>query len=268
MNGALSIGLVGAGAVANAVADRWSAAGHRIAQVWSRRPDRAQALAVQHHAEFLIRPVAFDAKLDAVLLAVSDDAIDAVATELGAHASPHTLYLHASGATPLEVLAPLGTNVGVCWPIQGFTTGHDSEWVGVPVLTEGGGVYTDRLNKLAHALSNHVTPVTGSERQRVHLAATLANNFATALIAEAGELIAPLGLDHHLFLPSLQTLLSRLWLHAPATVQTGPARRGDQRSLEAHRALLAQHAPELMPVYEALSVRIAERARLTASAHS
>jgi len=77
----------------------------------------------------------------------------------------------------------------------------------------------------------------------VHIAALTVN----ALIAEAGALIADLGADHRLFLPSIQTIISRLWDHGPV------------HSLEVHSALLAKCAPELIPLYNKLSQRIAER---------
>jgi predicted short-subunit dehydrogenase-like oxidoreductase (DUF2520 family) len=252
---ALQIGIVGAGALATALAHRWQAAGHQIAQVWSRRPDAAQQLAVQVGAQFLIRHSTFDATLDAVLLAVHDKALVEVAAEMAPKASSSTLYLHASGASPLDVLSPIGQNIGVMWPVQSFTRGESVEWLGVPVVVETGALSDEARNvfgTLAIALSGHQVPADSHARQRLHLAAAIANNFTNALIAEAGALIADLGADHRLFLPSIQTIISRLWDH-------DPARRGDVRSLEVHRALLADRAPDLIPLYNLLTERITQR---------
>lgn len=259
---ALQIGVVGAGALATALAHRWQAAGHRVAQVWSRRPDAAQQLAVQVGAQFLIRHSTFDASLDAVLLAVHDKALAEVAAEMAPKSSPTTLYVHAAGASALDVLTPLGANIGVMWPVQSFTRGESVEWLGVPVVVETGTLSADcrrTFDTLATALSGHLVPADSQARQRLHLAAAIANNFTNALIAEAGALIADLGADHRLFLPSIQTIISRLWDHDPVHTQSGPARRGDARSLDVHRALLAERAPELIPLYNLLSQRIAER---------
>jgi predicted short-subunit dehydrogenase-like oxidoreductase (DUF2520 family) len=50
------------------------------------------------------------------------------------------------------------------------------------------------------------------------------------------------------------------WVERGPDALTGPIARGDQVTVDGHRAALAERAPELLPLYDAL----AERARLVA----
>lgn len=264
----LQIGVVGAGALAHAMARRWMAAGHRVRQVWARRADAAQQLAVQLEAEFLMRPSAFDPTLDVVLLAVSDDALAEVAAQLAPHRGPATLYAHASGGAEAAVLGALAPHVAVIWPVQTFTRGRVAQWAGVPIVTECAGLPPAQqraLERAARSLSDHHLALSGAERLRLHLAATLVANFTNALVAEAEALLHPQGHSHQLLLPLLSETTAKLAELSPGQAQTGPARRGDQGVMARHRALIAslaegEQARALGEIYTLISARIAARA--------
>ena len=94
-------------------------------------------------------------------------------------------------------------------------------------------------------------------RLRLHLGAVLVQNFANLLWTEADQLLSGYGLDVRTLLPLAQTHLVALAQASPAALQTGPAVRGDARTMQRHRALLAagEHR-ELLALYDALSARI------------
>jgi predicted short-subunit dehydrogenase-like oxidoreductase (DUF2520 family) len=63
-------------------------------------------------------------------------------------------------------------------------------------------------------------------------------------VDDARELLAPL---------VLRTAAN--WAEGGADALTGPIARGDESTVDAHRAALRQAAPELVPMYEALAER-------------
>ncbi|MGA8217165.1 MAG: DUF2520 domain-containing protein, partial [Solirubrobacterales bacterium] len=54
------------------------------------------------------------------------------------------------------------------------------------------------------------------------------------------------------------------WAELGPAALTGPIARGDRATIERHRAALAESAPELLPVYDALGTRAEAVARESA----
>jgi predicted short-subunit dehydrogenase-like oxidoreductase (DUF2520 family) len=79
----------------------------------------------------------------------------------------------------------------------------------------------------------------------------------------AAELVERLGIeDAHELLAPLVLRSAANWAERGSEALTGPIARGDRATVERHRAALAEAAPELLPMYDAL----AERAEAIASA--
>ena len=112
---------------------------------------------------------------------------------------------------------------------------------------------------------NHITRV--MQRFEVgtiyHLAAVLAGNLAPVLLAEAAGLLVQAGVRAHLAGPILEPLarsaLKHATAHGAAAALTGPAARGDETTIQAHRAALAEHAPGLATLYDARTQRAKQR---------
>jgi predicted short-subunit dehydrogenase-like oxidoreductase (DUF2520 family) len=63
-------------------------------------------------------------------------------------------------------------------------------------------------------------------------------------------------LDYTWLLPLMQQTLERLAHEDPEAIQTGPARRGDRATIQAHLQLLSTN-PELANLYQLMSQSIA-----------
>lgn len=127
----------------------------------------------------------------------------------------------------------------------------------VPVCVEASNEETEtQLIELAQRISRTVYTVDSEERKVLHLAAVMASNFSNHLWAIAKELLDERQLDFDLLKPLLnETFRKAMHASHPADVQTGPARRGDLQTLEAHLDLLKGH-PDLQNIYKVLSQHI------------
>lgn len=231
--------------------------GMPISQVLSRNIDHASKLALALGAGSWSdqwHDVLPDA--DWIILAVSDQAIDDVAAALAPHVAG-ALVTHTSGATPGAVLQSFFARYGVFYPLQSFSEEHTPDWPAVPFCLDA-NVMSDLvfLEKKAALLGGKVYRVNDGQRAVLHLGAVFANNFANHCFSVAHELLEQKGLPFELLHPLMRATLDKALAHPPAEVQTGPAVRGDQDTMEKHVELLREH-PLWQEIYRLMSESIA-----------
>lgn len=249
----LSFAIVGSGNVAGHLSRGLAAKGHIPLQVISRNPVTGGELARDLDVLWTSIPADLDPKADLVLICVPDGQISPVAAALPA---TDALVVHTSGSTPLAVLQSFFPLCGVLYPVQSFSRSREINLSQVPFCTEASNdAATEQLTRLALELSNHVTPLSSAQRFLVHLAAVLANNFTNQLYSQAAQLLHSQGLSFDLLRPLILETALKVQHNSPADMQTGPALRGDQETMNKHLVLL-QTNPELQKIYEALSALI------------
>ena len=252
--------MVGAGRVSCELGPAWQAAGHEILHVISRTESSARPLGERLNCPWTTRLTEAAGSLadaQVVVIAVTDGLISEVAEGISNMVSSRCVMVHLSGATPMDVLR---SPCAVVWPIRSFNPKADSVPLsGTPTVVEASD--PDALadaRKLASAWQADVTEVSGDQRAAAHLAAALADNFANHMIAESQALLAQRGLPSSL-LKNLVLGLTQGGLNGDSRErQTGPAQRGDEASLERHRALLPEDVRDL---YDLVSAHIAYRHR-------
>ncbi len=221
----------------------------------NRTAQPARALAATLHTEWSDRWSDVRPDADWLLLAVRDDAIGEVAAALAAYV-PHTLATHTSGATPGTVLAPHFRRFGVFYPLQSFSPERVPDWPIIPLCVDATHP-SDLLflEEMAAQLGARAWRVNDEQRAALHVAAVFANNFVNHCYTVAEQLLAEKGLPFELLHPLMTETLAKALAYSPAQVQTGPARRGDQATLQRHLALLAGH-PDWKAMYAAISQSI------------
>jgi predicted short-subunit dehydrogenase-like oxidoreductase (DUF2520 family) len=199
---------------------------------------------------------------DAVLLCVPDATIAAAAAEVP---EGPAFVGHVSGAGTLNLLAEAsarGARAFSLHPLQTFATGETAV-DGTPAAIAGSDREALRFaRELAEALGMRPFEVAEEDRSAYHAAAAIASNLLIALEESAAELLGRLGTDEarELLAPLvLQTAAN--WAELGPRALTGPIARGDQTTVDGHRAALRERAPELLPLYDLL----AERARTIAT---
>jgi predicted short-subunit dehydrogenase-like oxidoreductase (DUF2520 family) len=252
VSNALRIVVLGAGNVGLLLSKRLSAQGCPPMQIFSRSVRQIEVNIPMVHRIEDIMPDA-----DLYLIAVSDDAISAVAHELSKHLNPAALVAHSSGSTPSTVLASFFNHYGVCYPLQTFSAGTTPDFKDIPIC-----IYATLerdlacLNRVACILSDSVHVLDDSQRARLHLAAVFVNNFVNHLYHAGYQLLDDANLPFELLLPLIRETAAKVRAETdPAAFQTGPAKRGDEKTILRHLDALQKY-PALSKLYEHLTYSI------------
>lgn len=253
--------IIGAGNLAWSLIPNLQQAGIRVIQILSRDAEKAQAYRQAYDIPLGGAQLDSLAAADLIFLAVSDHAIAPLAAQLAPRCNPEACYVHTSGSIGLDALAPLGPNIGVCYPMQSFTRDAVTEYAEVPLFLEGPPPVMALLRPLADRLSRRVYALASEDRLRLHLGAVLVNNFTNHLFRiAAAQLPADVGLDFRIYEPLIREHVEKVFRFLPENTQTGPAIRGDQVTLDKHEQLLTDQ-PELQELYRLFSRQIREASR-------
>lgn len=189
---------------------------------------------------------------DLVLVCVKDDAIEEVVKDLSLDDG---IIAHCAGAMPLSVLSQFERSA-VVYPLQ--TLIKKGSGATVPVLLETS--FKQDIGTLRHMVEQCGNPcfsVDSEKRKHYHLAAVFANNFENAIMQATHTLTQAFDLDFDLLKPLIShTFQNVLEGNLPEHLQTGPARRGDAKTMNSHKLLLSEQL-ELKKLYEAISAYIA-----------
>ncbi len=257
----MKITLIGAGKLGAQLGRKLHSSGEQLLQVFSRKAEKAEALARKTRAKACTRPEEIEAGADLYILATADDAIAPMAQKLRQQLPPDSLLVHTSGSQPSDLLIastgpipPEDQRYGVFYPLQSFTPDSEPDWEQIPFC-----IYArqktdeDLLTELARRLSPRVYRINDRQRKELHLAAVFANNFTNYLLAQAfkhcQQYDIPFELLHPLILETARKATSG---QHPKELQTGPAVRGDEETINRHLQQL-QNQPELQKLYQLLT---------------
>ncbi len=242
--------MLGSGNVATHLGKAFSNAGHTILQVWSRNFNHAQELADQVNAEAIDQLSHLTADGDLYIVSIVDDAIISVLEKIP---STSAVIVHTSGSTDMQVISPYSMNYGVFYPLQTFSKAVNIDLSNTPILLEASNepVYKI-LKELASSISEDVQKCNSDQRIKLHIAAVFSCNFTNHLYAIAQEILNESELDFDLIRPLILETARKVMDELPSKVQTGPAVRADQLTLDRHRQKLKDH-PNWLSIYNLLS---------------
>ena len=234
-----AITLIGSGKTATALGQALRDAGHQIIQIWSRTEANANELALKLGAVSITELSNLNDQADIYIIAVKDDAIENVAKQLRIG---DKIIAHTSGIKSRELLKEAGGNYGIFYPFVSMTKETTVDFGKALVMIEGSNQRTsETLLSLAQSISDNVKPVDESQRQSLHLAAVFANNFTNHLYTVAEQILDEKGLSFDDLRPLIAAHLQNVLSYSPSQLQTGPAVRGDQSTIDIHTKLLSGH---------------------------
>ena len=247
----MKISIIGTGNLGSHLVAGFRSSGADIVQVFSRDIKKAAGLAQEAEAEAIDTFSKLNTNVDLVIIAVHDDVIPSVATDIRRYLK-HQMIVHTAGSVTSLVLHHEG-NYGVFWPLQSFSKGCAVTWGDIPILITGNNSDAlDTLTATANLLTKRVEIITDHERMALHLSATIANNFSNHMFALAEKITAEHRLDFDLLKPLILETAKKVMALPPAAAQTGPAIRQDEDTMAKHRQLLLD-SPEIMSLYNAIS---------------
>lgn len=246
----MKFSVAGTGNVAHHFTKMLREKGHELCEVWSHTYSHASAFAHQHHCRPIESPEAFSLQNELIIIAVSDSYI----ADISGQINPELKVVHTSGTVLLDHLVQ--KKRGVVWPVYSLSKTTDVDYQKMPIIIEtASDEFYASLRSVFGSASANIQRATSSERKAAHLAAVFANNFSNQMYAIAEEILAKSGINFELLKPLIIQGAEKMQSMNPAEAQTGPARRADFPTIEAHQHLLADN-PELLNIYNSLTSRI------------
>lgn len=252
----MRITLIGSGNVATHLGAALKNAGHQLVQVWSRNLQHAALLAYHVKAEPIDQLRGLSSETDIIIISVKDDAVEDVASFINLKTK---LVVHTCGAVSMQVLEKYFDRCGVFYPLQTFSKTRELDFKTVPLCIESADKNSmDILLALGKTISNDVNIIDSNQRKTLHLAAAFTCNFPNYLYQIAADLLKDEQLSFDLLKPLILETALKVQAFLPSQVQTGPAIRGDVRTMDAHLHLLQQQ-PQLQEIYRLLSQGIIKK---------
>jgi predicted short-subunit dehydrogenase-like oxidoreductase (DUF2520 family) len=197
------------------------------------------------------------AGVDVLVIAVPDGAVAEVASAVEPVES--TVVVHVSGALGLDALAPHPRRAGL-HPLVSMPSAEvgAARLRGAWFAVAGDPVAV----AMATALEGRTIDVADGDRVIYHAAACIAANHLVALLGSVERLADGIGVPLDAYLELVRGAVDNVALLGPTAALTGPAARGDDATVERHRAALTERAPDELAAYDAL---VALARRLAAS---
>lgn len=112
------------------------------------------------------------------------------------------------------------------------------------------------LKRLAKLIGSKYFDLNSSQREQLHLAAVLVNNFTNHLFVEANLICKKNNLPFDLLLPLIKETVQKVEKLSPNEAQTGPASRNDSETISKQIKLIPNN--RLKKIYKALTSAIQE----------
>jgi len=228
----ITVSLIGYGNVGSHLLSAFhKAEGIKVLQVYSRN-----SLEIPFNSINVIRSFEDLEPADVYVLAVPDDAISKVSEMF----ISDNFVVHTSGSVSLQTLSDK-LDKGVFYPLQTFTKGRELSFKNIPICIEAEDQKNLKLlQTLAKAISDEVHEISSEERKKLHLAAVWSNNFSNHLFHQASLFLEANNLNFDLLKPLLLETVQKLEFLSPQEAQTGPAKRGDNKTISSHLELLPE----------------------------
>jgi predicted short-subunit dehydrogenase-like oxidoreductase (DUF2520 family) len=231
------VSILGAGNVGTHLIKRFQNSGVVIHQVFTRHIERNsdwEGINITDKIEEL------DNTADVYICSIHDAGIEDLGKKL-AQIVGNQLIVHTSGTIPSTVLAHSTERYGVFYPLQSFSKKREPDWNEIPICIDAN---TLEDKKLLHEIALHASPkvyhISDEQRAKIHVAAVFVNNFVNHLYHIGEEILLHEQLPFDILKPLIRETAAKIEHLPPSAMQTGPARRGDQLTIDRHLSYLSQ----------------------------
>jgi len=171
------------------------------------------------------------ANADVYILAVSDDAISELSSQLPFE---NKLVVHTSGSVSVYDIDKKHKR-GVLYPLQTFSKNAEMDFAHVPICIETINKKSyPVLKKLAVSIGSPTKRINSDQRRVLHLAAVFVNNFTNQLYRIGHEITESEGAEFDLLKPLILETAKKIENLSPYMAQTGPAKRNNKKTIKTH----------------------------------
>jgi predicted short-subunit dehydrogenase-like oxidoreductase (DUF2520 family) len=246
----IKITVIGSGNVAHHLIKAFdSNSGIELVQVYARKPESLQGIIAQ---DKIISDFKALQQADVFIISVSDDAILEVSSKLPFSGR---LVVHTSGTKPLNILSH-HNRMGVFYPLQTFSKSKEVDFKNIPICLEAQNHQDlELLKSIANSISDKVFEIDSEKRKSLHVSAVFVSNFVNHLYTIADEICTDNQIPFEVLKPLIQEVAQKINYLSPKEAQTGPAKRGDMQTINAHLDFL-ESQPEKQAIYKLLTQAI------------
>ncbi|WP_406843623.1 Rossmann-like and DUF2520 domain-containing protein [Flavobacterium soyae] len=225
----IRITIIGSGNVAQHLIKAFSASPLvEIVQAFSRKKE---ALSHLLDSEKIVTEFTALKNADLYIISVSDNAISEVSSQLP---FKDRLVVHTSGTTSIDVLDSKNKK-GVFYPLQTFSKNKTVDFSIIPICLETKNQNDYKiLETAAKSISNAVFSISSEQRKALHVAAVFVNNFTNHLYQIGQEICEEHQVPFKVLKPLIQETAEKIKTLDPIDAQTGPAKRRDSVTTNAH----------------------------------
>ena len=250
-----NIVIIGSGNVATHLGCALKKAKQNIIQVYSRNKTSAKELAETLHCNYTNQLEKLTHEADVYIVCIKDDVIEDLASNLPLK---DKIIVHTSGSMPMHSLKKSSKNIGVFYPLQTFSKLKKVDFKNVPLCIEANNKNTySILETLAKSISKNILHVNSKQRLNIHVAAVFACNFTNHMYAIADEILKENKLSLDLIKPLIAETAEKIKNNTPAKMQTGPAIRGDKKTMDRHVKNISTN--EYKKIYKLISADIQKK---------
>lgn len=171
------------------------------------------------------------AQADLYIIAVSDDAIATVSSQLP---FKNRLVVHTSGSVSLEALDKKNRR-GIFYPLQTFSKKAEIDFSQIPIFLESENETDfELLEKVAEVISDKVYKIDSTQRKALHVSAVFINNFVNHLCQIGQEICVENKVPFDVLKPLILETANKVMTLMPKEAQTGPAFRNDKQTIASH----------------------------------
>ncbi len=231
------ITILGAGNVGTHLIRRFQDSGVLVHQVFTRHIEKNsdwEGINITDKIEDL------DNEADVYILSVHDSGIEDLGNKL-TKIIDNQLIVHTSGTIPSSVFSKTSKRYGVFYPLQSFSKKRQPDWNEIPICIDANSLEDKTL---LHEIALHASPkvyhISDEQRAKIHVAAVFVNNFVNHLYHIGEEILLHEQLPFDILKPLIRETAAKIEHFPPSSMQTGPARRGDQVTIDRHLSYLSQ----------------------------
>ena len=208
------LSVIGSGNVATHLALAFDDREIEVTHIYSRNEVTGRSIANRVNAEFIDNILQLPSG-QLCIVCVPDDQVSEIIRKIPASIP----VAYTSGSVEIKDIQT-SNQLGVFYPLQTFSKDTAVDIFQVPFLIEAQDeAFASTLFDLAWQISRKVEYANSEKRREIHLAAVWINNFVNHCIVQATVICEEYELDPE---------------NDPKIIQTGPARRGDAKTIEKH----------------------------------
>ncbi|MBN2663131.1 MAG: DUF2520 domain-containing protein [Bacteroidales bacterium] len=245
----LKVIIIGAGNVGTNLALAFFNNGIKVEQIISRNIKNAKMLAKKTNAGFSDNFEKLK-EADLYFICTPDRIIDEICDIKNIH---DKFIAHTAGSININILHKCSKHYGVFYPLQTFNKFDLVDFSNIPICIEASDSETQSiLLNIGNIISKKIYLINSEQRLKLHVAAVFTNNFVNHIMALTNNFIEEEIINKDILEPLLIKTFENILTKNPNKIQTGPAKRNDQVTIQKHINTLKKHL-ELQNLYSCIT---------------